>query len=199
MREQLRAASLGATDAGDALSAAYIRVDADLAKSVDASVSGTTAVTCLIKEQRIWIANSGDSRAVVARKVLDNPGALQAIDLTIDHKPDSPKEMERILRMGGHVTPAGANGSPSRVWHNRRGLAMARSIGDHAAATIGVIAEPEISECVAALHAPPRATRRRRTATPRCACAQRGAGSTRGWPSLWGADSPPSQLCSGTS
>ena len=48
--------------------------------------------------------------------------------------------------MGGHVTPAGANGSPSRVWHNLRGLAMARSIGDHAAATVGVIAEPEITE-----------------------------------------------------
>jgi len=44
------------------------------------------------------------------------------------------------------VTPAGANGSPSRVWHNLRGLAMARSIGDHAAATVGVIAEPEITE-----------------------------------------------------
>jgi len=48
--------------------------------------------------------------------------------------------------MGGHVTPAGANGSPSRVWHNLRGLAMARSIGDHHAATVGVIAEPEITE-----------------------------------------------------
>jgi len=54
--------------------------------------------------------------------------------------------MKRILQMGGHVTPAGANGSPSRVWHNLRGLAMARSIGDHAAATVGVIAEPEITE-----------------------------------------------------
>ena len=41
---------------------------------------------------------------------------------------------------------AGANGSPSRVWHNLRGLAMARSIGDHAAASVGVIAEPEITE-----------------------------------------------------
>ena len=71
---------------------------------------------------------------------------LKAIDLTIDHKPDSPAEMKRILQMGGHVTPAGANGSPSRVWHNLRGLAMSRSIGDHAAATVGVIAEPEITE-----------------------------------------------------
>ena len=54
--------------------------------------------------------------------------------------------MKRILQMGGHVTPAGANGSPSRVWHNLRGLAMARSIGDHHAATVGVIADPEITE-----------------------------------------------------
>lgn len=118
-------------------------MDTDLASSVDASVSGTTAVTCLIKDRHCWFANSGDSRAVVLRKV---PNGLKAIDLTIDHKPDSPNEMKRILQMGGHVTPAGANGSPSRVWHNLRGLAMARSIGDHAAATVGVIADPEITE-----------------------------------------------------
>jgi len=131
------------SDPAKALKEAYVQVDTDLASSVDASVSGTTAVTCLIKDRHCWFANSGDSRAVVLRKV---PNGLKAIDLTIDHKPDSPNEMKRILQMGGHVTPAGANGSPSRVWHNLRGLAMARSIGDHAAATVGVIADPEITE-----------------------------------------------------
>lgn len=134
-------------DPGQALSEAYLKVDDELAAEpgVDATVSGTTAVTCLIKENHLWLANSGDSRAIVVRK---KPGtsALEAVDLTIDHKPDSPAEMKRIVQMGGHVTPAGANGSPSRVWHNLRGLAMARSIGDHAAATVGVIAEPEITE-----------------------------------------------------
>ena len=140
---------LGDKDPGNALSEAYIRVDTDLARSVDATVSGTTAVTCLMKEGHMWIANSGDSRAIIVRKVPGKPNQLHAIDLTIDHKPDSPGEMKRILQMGGHVTPAGANGSPARVWHNLRGLAMARSIGDHAAATVGVIAEPEITECVA--------------------------------------------------
>jgi protein phosphatase 2C family protein 2/3 len=130
-------------DPGNALSDAYIAVDEELSRHVDATVSGTTAVTCLIKENHLWIANAGDSRAIVARK---SGNGLKAIDLTIDHKPDSPGEMKRILQMGGHVTPAGANGSPSRVWHNLRGLAMARSIGDHAAATVGVIAEPEITE-----------------------------------------------------
>ena len=139
-------APLGEKDPGNALSEAYVKVDTDLSRSVDATVSGTTAVTCLIKDSHLWIANSGDSRAIVVRKVQGKPGVLHAIDLTIDHKPDSPGEMKRILQMGGHVTPAGANGSPSRVWHNLRGLAMARSIGDHAAATVGVIAEPEITE-----------------------------------------------------
>jgi len=130
-------------DPGKALSETYVTVDTDLAKNMDASVSGTTAVTCLIKDRHCWLANSGDSRAVVFQKTATG---LKAKDLTIDHKPDSPAEMKRILKMGGHVTPAGANGSPSRVWHNLRGLAMARSIGDHAAATVGVIAEPEITE-----------------------------------------------------
>ena len=68
------------------------------------------------------------------------------IDLTIDHKPDSPDEKQRILQMGGHVTPAGANGAPARVWHKLRGLAMSRSIGDHNAASVGVISKPEITE-----------------------------------------------------
>lgn len=132
-----------ASDPHSALMEAYVAVDEELARQVDASVSGTTAVTCMIKGTHCWLANSGDSRAVVLRKV---PGGLKAIDLTNDHKPDSPAEMKRILSMGGHVTPAGANGSPARVWHNLRGLAMARSIGDHAAASVGVIAEPEITE-----------------------------------------------------
>ena len=84
-------------DPGQALSEAYLKVDDELAAEpgVDATVSGTTAVTCLIKENHLWLANSGDSRAIVVRK---KPGtsALEAVDLTIDHKPDSPAEMKRI-------------------------------------------------------------------------------------------------------
>ena len=71
--------------------------------------------------------------------------ALVAVDLTTDQKPDSPGEMERILAMGGCISAATRN-APSRVWHKLRGLAMARSIGDHAAAKVGVIAEPVVDE-----------------------------------------------------
>ena len=66
-----------------------------------------------------------------------------AVDLTTDQKPDSPGEVERILAMGGCISAATRN-APSRVWHKLRGLAMARSIGDHAAAKVGVIAEPVV-------------------------------------------------------
>jgi len=130
---------------GEAMRQVFMSVDTSLASHVDASVSGTTAVACLLRGNHIWLANSGDSRAVMCRQK-KNTTTLIAHDLTVDQKPDTPVEMKRILAAGGHVTPAGANGSPSRVWHNLRGLAMARSIGDHAAASVGVIAEPEITE-----------------------------------------------------
>jgi serine/threonine protein phosphatase PrpC len=43
----------------------------------------------------------------------------------------------------------GRNMGPARVWHlneNIPGLAMSRSFGDHCAAEVGVIADPEILE-----------------------------------------------------
>lgn len=133
------------TDTCTALRHAFIEVDRSLGEHLDASVSGTTAVCTFIRGNHIWLANSGDSRAVLARQKPKST-QLKAIDLTRDHKPDTPDEMKRLLQMGGHVSPAGNNGAPSRVWHNLRGLAMARSIGDHHAATVGVIAEPEVTE-----------------------------------------------------
>jgi len=132
------------TDIGNILREAYVNVDTTLADHVDAQVSGTTAVTCFMRKNYMWLANAGDSRAIIVRN--NKKGGFKSVDLTEDQKPDTPAEMKRILAMGGHVTPAGANGSPARVWHNLRGLAMGRSIGDHAAATVGVIAEPEITE-----------------------------------------------------
>ncbi|KAJ1625465.1 phosphatase 2C-like domain-containing protein [Pavlovales sp. CCMP2436] len=129
-----------------ALKEAYIQCDEELARShIEASVSGTTAVTVLIKDNTYWVANSGDSRAVIGRWK-SGKKSIVAHDVSFDQKPDTPAEMKRIIAAGGHVTPSGTNGSPARVWHNFRGLAMARSIGDHNAATVGVIAEPEVHQ-----------------------------------------------------
>jgi len=58
---------------------------------------GTTALVALIIDKRVYIANAGDSRAVLYR---DN----QTIPVTQDHKPDAPAEEERIKKSGGTVT-----------------------------------------------------------------------------------------------
>lgn len=68
----------------------------------------------------------------------------------MDQKPDQPKERERIVESGGFVSEASDAYGPARVWRYSYGLgpglAMARSIGDHAVAELGVFAEPEITE-----------------------------------------------------
>lgn len=52
--------------------------------------SGTTAVSVLMLEDQLWIANAGDSRAVLA--VSSDGGKLKAVDLSIDQNPNSPAE-----------------------------------------------------------------------------------------------------------
>lgn len=51
--------------------------------------SGTTAVSVLMREDQLWIANAGDSRAVLAT---EEEGALKAVDLSVDQNPNSPTE-----------------------------------------------------------------------------------------------------------
>ena len=76
-----------------------------------------------------------------------------SIDLSRDHKPNESDEFARIIKNGGRVEAyKDENGNPfgpARVWlkeQNFPGLAMSRSIGDAIAASVGVIAEPEILE-----------------------------------------------------
>nr|CAG4643852.1 EOG090X03VW [Lepidurus arcticus] len=76
--------------------------------------SGSTAVCCLISPTHLYIANCGDSRAVLCRA--GNP-----VLSTLDHKPINPIEKERIQRAGGSVMIQRVNGS----------LAVSRSLGDY--------------------------------------------------------------------
>ena len=78
--------------------------------------SGCTAVVAILKGDHLVVANAGDSRCVVARD-------RNAIDMSIDHKPEDDIERERIAKAGGKVTRDGrVNG----------GLNLSRAIGDHA-------------------------------------------------------------------
>lgn len=80
------------------------------------SDSGCTAVVALLKGQELYVANAGDSRCVVCRNG-------QAVEMSLDHKPEDESELERIEKAGGKVTTDGrVNG----------GLNLSRAIGDHA-------------------------------------------------------------------
>lgn len=112
--------------------------------------SGSTAVLCLLDGGRLYTANAGDSRAVLAR---ERPGGgLEAVALSDDQKPDRPDERERIEANRGRVQACraedGRDIGPMRVWLRYQdvpGLAMSRSFGDLVAASVGVIATPEVS------------------------------------------------------
>jgi serine/threonine protein phosphatase PrpC len=109
--------------------------------------SGCTCVAASLRGTSLWIANVGDSRAVLA--TLKPNGTLSAKSLSRDHKPDDADERNRIIKCGGYVSDPPAPGLSARVWldksHTIIGLAMARSLGDYAVKTVGVIPTPEIT------------------------------------------------------
>jgi serine/threonine protein phosphatase PrpC len=113
-------------------------------RSINTAFSGSTACAVLKIGNLLHLANVGDSRAVIGRR---DPatGAVTAVQLTTDHKPDVPAEKARIEAAGGRVC-ALTDGGIVRVWlkHvDEPGLAMSRSIGDEVSASVGVTCQPE--------------------------------------------------------
>ncbi|XP_068572510.1 protein phosphatase 1D-like isoform X1 [Cebidichthys violaceus] len=109
------------------------------------STSGTTASVIVIRGVHMYVAHVGDSAVVVGVQENDSDITLQALEITQDHKPELPKEKERIERLGGSVMKkSGVNRvvwKRPRLTHNgpvRRStvidqipfLAVARSLGD---------------------------------------------------------------------
>ena len=96
---------------------------------------GSTMTACVIVDEEDGVyavtANVGDSRVVLSR-------SGRAVDLTQDHKPNSPKELERIRKLGGSVQWFGYcdnKGKPvdgTGVYRVNGNLAVSRAIGDAA-------------------------------------------------------------------
>eukprot|EP00756_Hemistasia_phaeocysticola_P026180 Hpha_TRINITY_DN16046_c5_g1::TRINITY_DN16046_c5_g1_i4::g.117963::m.117963 len=93
--------------------------------------SGTCAVAAVVLHSQLWVAWSGDCRAVLSREGT-------AVQVTEDHQPALASERERIERAGGSV-------SITRDGKARVGgkLAVTRSFGDPRR-HVGVIAKPEV-------------------------------------------------------
>ncbi|XP_058974545.1 protein phosphatase 1B isoform X2 [Musca domestica] len=79
-----------------------------------AKCGGTTVVCAFVSPTQVFIANCGDSRAVLCRQ-----GA--PVFATQDHKPILPEEKERIHNAGGSVMIKRVNGT----------LAVSRALGDY--------------------------------------------------------------------
>lgn len=87
-------------------------VDGNAARDAVAT-AGCTAVVALIQRGTLYVANAGDSRAVLAR-------GGKAIEMSMDHKPDLPEELARITTAGACVIEGRVNGN----------INLSRSLGD---------------------------------------------------------------------
>lgn len=117
----------------------------------------------LMRGRHIYVANVGDSRAVVSERAPD--GSLIARDLSSDQTPYRQDELRRVRACGAVVLTLDQlegikdptmdcwtseyddDGDPPRLWlpdNMFPGTAFTRSIGDAIAERIGVFAEPEV-------------------------------------------------------
>lgn len=114
--------------------------------NLDCFCSGSTAITLVKQGSNLFMGYIGDSRAIMASK--DSNDSMVAVQLTVDLKPDLPKEAERIKRCKGRVFALQDEPEVQRVWlpfDDAPGLAMARAFGDFCLKEYGVISVPEFS------------------------------------------------------
>ncbi|KAL7579622.1 hypothetical protein ACA910_007986 [Epithemia clementina (nom. ined.)] len=110
---------------------------ADLhARQVGITASGATVAICLVKpvpgdsqQVELTVANAGDARVVLGQ------GRLPAERLSVDHRVDDPKEVQRIAQAGGFCWKGRVLGV----------LAVTRSLGDQLLKEY-VIAEPAVRQ-----------------------------------------------------
>ncbi|XP_062231196.1 probable protein phosphatase 2C 48 [Phragmites australis] len=129
--------------------AACAAVDDELRRSrrLDAVHSGCTALSVVKQGDLMIVANVGDSRAVLGTTTDD--GAVAAVQLTVDFKPNLPQEKERIRQCNGRVHCLADEPGVHRVWLPNRespGLAMSRAFGDYCVKDYGVISAPEVTQ-----------------------------------------------------
>ncbi|CAD6246082.1 unnamed protein product [Miscanthus lutarioriparius] len=114
--------------------------------TVDCFCSGSTAVTLVKQGLDLVIGNLGDSRAIMGTR--DASNNLTALQLTVDLKPNLPREAARIQQCKGRVFALQDEPEVARVWlpnNDSPGLAMARAFGDFCLKDYGLISVPEIS------------------------------------------------------
>jgi protein phosphatase 1D len=114
----------------------------------DQSTAGTTACTVIFRQDHFYVANVGDSGAVLAtvnqRAGEEGQPPVIATMLSKDHKPEDPVETKRVESLGGQVKIS-RKGVPRVVWERKKTsddpdkpptvdlipfLSVSRSLGD---------------------------------------------------------------------
>jgi len=117
-------------------------------KNFTITTSGTTATIICIKDKQIYVANVGDSRAILAKRFDNSTNNLISYSLTKDHNFEDQYEEERILQAGGEIRADEGIGTLRFYCKDKNypGLAMSRSIGDTLGKIHGIICEPNIEQ-----------------------------------------------------
>ncbi|RID56365.1 hypothetical protein BRARA_G03566 [Brassica rapa] len=108
-------------DPGRTIAKAYENTDKAILSDTSSDLwsGGSTAVTAiLINGKVLWIANVGDSRAIVSRR-------SKATQISVDHDPNTDAERSMIESKGGFVT-----NRPGDVARVNGILAVSRTFGD---------------------------------------------------------------------
>ena len=125
-------------------------------KIFNVEYSGSTCASILLKEKninKIYVANVGDSRAIIIKELKNKNNDWVPHQLTRDHKPTEEDEAQRVLEYDGEIEKIedeyGNWTGPLRVWvkgSDGPGLAMTRSFGDEVGTSVGVFSVPEVTE-----------------------------------------------------
>uniref|UniRef100_A0ACD5UFV6 Uncharacterized protein n=1 Tax=Avena sativa TaxID=4498 RepID=A0ACD5UFV6_AVESA len=122
----------GSVRSETALDDSYKSTDNDFLESDSTqNQCGSTASTAVLVGNRLFVANVGDSRAIICR-------GGDAVPVSKDHKPDQTDERQRIEEAGGFVMWAG-------TWRVGGVLAVSRAFGDKLLKQY-VVVDPEIRE-----------------------------------------------------
>lgn len=125
--------ALFGTNVAEAVGKAFRKADETFVELAEREQlrDGTTAVAAYIRGDKLWVANVGDSRAVLCRQGV-------AVPMSEDHRPNIESEQARIERNGGTVLHIGS-------WRVEGVLAVTRAIGDKDLKKC-VTADPHIKE-----------------------------------------------------
>jgi len=132
LHKKLRNALYTISDIKEAIDFSFTKMDEEFTSE---RTCGSTGLMAFITQSTLYIANIGDSRAVLGLT------GEKAMRLSIDHKPGLQSEKDRICRIGGMVQQI------SGAWRVNGVLAVSRAFGDYALKPY-VSSTPYISETV---------------------------------------------------